>query len=107
MTDREIRFRRNPDYYDPYAVLVEAYEVKFRDSPDAIWEDFKTGSLDLFEIPPNLLAEYDQFLQSAPYQEQANKDWPSNDSIILREAIVISDGMKRVLFLRAERCAKL
>lgn len=70
MTDREIRFRRNSDYYEPYAVLVDAYEIKFRDSPDAIWEDFKMGSLDLFDVPPNLLAEFDQFLQSAPYQSQ-------------------------------------
>lgn len=73
LTEREIRFRRNPEYFDPYAVLVDAYEVKFRDSPDAIWEEFKTGSLDLIEIPPNLLAELDQFLQSLPYQNQSEQ----------------------------------
>lgn len=73
MTDREIRFHRNPDFYDPYAVLVDAYEVKFRDSPDAIWEDFKSGSLDLFTVPANLLAELDRFLQSSPYQKQAQQ----------------------------------
>lgn len=73
MTDREIRFRRNPDFYEPLAVLVESYDVKFRDSPDVIWEDFKLGSLDLFTIPPNLLAELDRFLQSAPYQKQAQE----------------------------------
>lgn len=70
MSDREIRFKRNPDFYDPLAVLVDAYEIKFRSSLDAIWEDFKMGSLDLFILPPNLLAELDQFLQSAPYQKQ-------------------------------------
>lgn len=70
MTDREIRFRRNPDYFQQEAVLVQGYEVKFRASPDLIWEDFKTESIDLFDVPPNLLAEYDLFLQSAPYQEQ-------------------------------------
>lgn len=73
MTDREIRFRRNPDHYDPYAVLVNAYEEKFRSSPDAIWEDFKMGSLDLLTMPPNLLTELDQFLQSDPYQKQASQ----------------------------------
>ena len=73
MTDREIRFRRNSDFYDPLAVLVNAYEIKFRDSPDLIWEEFKTGSLDLFEVPPNLLAELDLFLQSEPYQKQAQR----------------------------------
>lgn len=70
MTDREIRFRRNPDFFNHEAALTETYEVKFRDSPDLIWEDFKTGSLDLFEVPPNLIAEFDRFLLSAPYQEQ-------------------------------------
>jgi peptide/nickel transport system substrate-binding protein len=73
MTDRAISFRRNPDFYDPLAALAEAFEIKFRDSPDSIWEDFKTGSLDLFEIPPNLLAEFDQFLQSEPYRQQAEQ----------------------------------
>jgi peptide/nickel transport system substrate-binding protein len=73
MTDREIRFRRNPDFYDPYAVLVDAFEVKFRGSPNTIWEDFKTGAIDLFEVPPNQLAELDQFLLSEPYQQQAQR----------------------------------
>lgn len=73
MTDREIRFRRNPDFYNFYAVLVEAYEIKFRDSPDAIWEDFKSGSIDYFAVPPNLLAELDLFLKSAPYQKQSQQ----------------------------------
>lgn len=73
-TDREIRFKRNSDYFNREAVLVDAYEVKFRDSPDVIWEDFKSGSLDLFEIPPNLLAEYSRFLQSAPYQKQKQQN---------------------------------
>lgn len=70
MTDREIRFRRVSDFYEPYAVLVDKYEVKFRDTPESIWEEFKTGSLDLFEVPPNLLPEFEQFLQSEPYQQQ-------------------------------------
>ena len=72
-TDREIRFKRNPDYHDPYAVLVDAYEIKFRDSSDSIWEDFRMGSLDLFQVPPELLANLDQFLHSAPYQEQVQE----------------------------------
>lgn len=70
MTDREIRFKRNPDYYVSNAVLVEGYEIKFKDSPDSIWEEFKSGSIDLFQIPPNQLAELGRFLKSAPYQQQ-------------------------------------
>jgi peptide/nickel transport system substrate-binding protein len=73
MTEREIRFKRNPDFFDPYAVLVEAYEVKFKDSPDGMWADFKLGNLDLYEVLSNQLAELDQFLQSAPYQKQVSE----------------------------------
>lgn len=70
MTEREIRFKRNPDHYDRYSVLVEAFEIKFKSSPDAIWEEFKSGTLDLNQLPPNQLAEAERFLQSEPYLEQ-------------------------------------
>jgi peptide/nickel transport system substrate-binding protein len=71
MTDQEIHFRRNPNYFNPLTVLVEGLEIKFKDSPDIIWEQFKSGALDLFIIAPNQLAELDRFLESAPYQQQA------------------------------------
>lgn len=73
MTDRLIRFKRNPDYYIPHAVLVDEMEIEFKDSPDAIWEAFKAGTIDSFLISPNQLAELDRFLQSAPYKEQEKK----------------------------------
>jgi peptide/nickel transport system substrate-binding protein len=73
LTEREIRFKRNADYYMPYAALSEGYEIKFKDSPDAIWEEFKSGALDLFEVPPNQLAEMERFLKGAPYQIQKQK----------------------------------
>jgi peptide/nickel transport system substrate-binding protein len=70
LTDREIRFRRNALFYEPNAVLVNALEIRFKDSSDTIWEDFKAGTLDLFSVPPNQLAELERFLQSAPYNRQ-------------------------------------
>ncbi|MCE2982318.1 MAG: ABC transporter substrate-binding protein [Parachlamydia sp.] len=70
MTEREIRFKRNPDYFEPLAALTEAIEIKFKDSPDGIWEEFKSGSLDLFTVPPNQLAELDRFLKGKPYKKQ-------------------------------------
>ena len=73
LSEREIRFKRNPDFFEPYAALAEEYEVQFRDSPDAIWQEFKTGTLDLFTLPPNLLSELELFLQSYPYQLQAKE----------------------------------
>lgn len=73
LTDQEIRFRRNPDYYNPYAVLVEGYEIQFRNSPEAIWAEFKTGALDLVNLPPNLFIELNQYLLSSSYQKQSQQ----------------------------------
>lgn len=70
MTDRQIRFRRNPDYYSPYEVLVEASEVQFKDSFDNIWTEFKINNLETYELRPDQLMEYENFLKSPPYQEQ-------------------------------------
>jgi peptide/nickel transport system substrate-binding protein len=63
LTDRQIRFRRNPNYFLPQAVLVEAMEVTFKNSPDEIWQEFKSGSLDTFQAPPNQLAEVERFIE--------------------------------------------
>lgn len=72
MTDWEIKFIRNPDFYNPYAALAESMEFKFKNSPDAIWEEFKLGNLDSYEILPQQLAELDRFLASQPYKSQAD-----------------------------------
>jgi peptide/nickel transport system substrate-binding protein len=73
MTEREIRFKRNPDYFNPYAALAERIEVQFKDSPDGIWEQFKSGALDSFQVPPNQMSELDRFLDSLPYKKQKQK----------------------------------
>lgn len=73
MTEREIRFKRNKDFYNPYAVLVDALEMQFKDSWDNIWSDFKQEGLDDFVVPPNLMSELDRFLRSAPYRQQAKQ----------------------------------
>lgn len=74
MTDNEIRFKRNPQFFDRTAVLFDSFVVSFRNSPDAIWEEFKTGSLDRFDVPPNLLGEYERFLSSSPYLKQKEQN---------------------------------
>ena len=73
MTDRQISFRRNPDYYFPLAVLADAMIIDFKDSTDSIWQDFKADKIDYYSIPPNQLLELDQFKKSEFYQSQAKK----------------------------------
>lgn len=72
-TDREIRFKRNEDYYFPYAVLVDAMSVQFKESPDSIWQDFKENKLDTYNIQPEQLIELQNFMSSSDYQKQAEQ----------------------------------
>ena len=70
MSDRQIRFRRNPDHFFPLDVLVESQEVQFKNSPDSIWQDFKSGKLDTYSVRPDQLMELKDFLKSDVYQTQ-------------------------------------
>lgn len=102
MTDRQIRFKRNPNYFSPYVVLAEALEIDFKNSDDGIWDDFKAGSLDLFYLPPNQLSDLDRFLSSPLYEEQKEKD-PERYSInrlnyISRSYEYIGWNQKKVFF---------
>lgn len=72
-TDEMIRFRRNPDFYNPLAVLLERQEVWFRQTPESIWNDFKAGKLDLYALQPDQEVELTEFLESEAYQEQKEK----------------------------------
>lgn len=74
-SDNEVRFRRNPDYFDPHAALTDAITVRFRESPDAIWQDFKAGNIDTWtsEMVPEKLIELPEFMASAAYQQQADR----------------------------------
>ena len=75
MTDRQINFKRNPDYYFPYAALAEGIEIVFRDSPDAIWQDFEADKIDSYSLQPDQLLEMENFLHSKPYEEQSAKGY--------------------------------
>lgn len=70
MNEEGISFKRNPNYHDSYAVLVEGIKYIFKESFDAVWQDFKTGKIDLCTLSPNQLIELDGFLKSADYQQQ-------------------------------------
>ncbi len=73
MTDEGIYLKRNPDYYEPYAVLLEGASYKFKESFDALWQDFKVGNIDFCSLSPSQLAECENFLQSSEYKEQESK----------------------------------
>lgn len=70
MTERQIKFKRNPDFYFPDAALTKAIEVDFKDSPANVWQAFKNGQLDSYSLLPTQLNEYDDFMKSDVYQKQ-------------------------------------
>lgn len=75
MTERSIAFDRNPDYFDPMAALNEKMEIVFRETTEAMWQDFKAGSLDTYGIRPNKLGELKDFLGDPVYIKQKEKGW--------------------------------
>jgi len=70
MTDEGVSFKRNPHYFDPNSALVEGVKISFKESLDAIWQDFKAGKVDLCILSPNQLGELETFLKSAEYRSQ-------------------------------------
>jgi len=75
VSEDEMRFRRNPDHFEPHAALTEATVVRFRDAADALWQDFKAGNIDWWssESVPDKLLELPTFLTSQMYEQQAEK----------------------------------
>lgn len=73
MTDHEIRFKRNADHYDPLAVLVEGSVELFKETPDAVWQDFKGDKLDIYALQPEQQIELSNFLSSSSYMQQKKK----------------------------------
>lgn len=73
MTERQITFKRNPNYYARYEALADAMQVAFKDSPDAVWQDFKANKIDTYDLQPDQLIEIETFLHSPGYKEQEAK----------------------------------
>lgn len=75
MSDRQIQFVRNPDFYFPLAALTAAIDVDFKDAPDNVWQEFKSNRLDSYSLQPDQLMELQRFLKSDIYLEQARKGY--------------------------------
>lgn len=73
MDDEKIIFIRNSNFYDPYAALVEKRYIYLKDSADSIFQDFKSGKLDMISLQPAHVENLERFMQSAAYQEQKRK----------------------------------
>ncbi len=72
MTDRQISFRRNPNFYNPLAALTEFKVYEFKQAIESLWQDFKSNNIDSHTILPDQLIEYENFLKSDQYKAQKN-----------------------------------
>lgn len=72
--ERQIKFKRNPDFYSPLAALSTAMEIDFKASPDNVWQSFKSNQIDTYLLPPEQHIELADFLKSDQYQKQKNSD---------------------------------
>lgn len=98
-TDRQIRFKRNPDFYFPYEVLVEASEIHFKESPDGIWQDFKENKLDSYNIQPEQLIEFENFIHSKEYAQQVKQGAAIHQlDYVMRRFAYIGWNEERALF---------
>lgn len=71
MSDSQIAFERNKQFYLPLEVLVQGSEIQFKDSTDAVWQEFKANKYELYHLQPDKVLELEQFLQTDMYKKQA------------------------------------
>lgn len=70
MDDEKIIFTRNPHHYDPSEALVEKRYIYIKESSDALFQDFKSGKLDITYLPPNQADNLASFMKTAAYKNQ-------------------------------------
>jgi peptide/nickel transport system substrate-binding protein len=100
-SDREMTFRRNPDHFEPFAALTDSMQILFRESPAAIWQDFKGGEIDTWDLAtnPDKLVELEEFLDSPSYRIQEEKGAPiQRIDYLSRTYSYIGWNMARPLF---------
>ena len=73
LSDTQISFKRNKEFYLPYEVLAAATETQFRDTMEAVWQDFKSNKIDTYTLQPDKVLELEQFLKTPTYLEQVKQ----------------------------------
>lgn len=70
LTERQISFKRNPNFYNPLAALTATRVYEFKQAMESVWQDFKSNNIDSYTLQPDQLLEYENFLKSDQYQAQ-------------------------------------
>lgn len=72
-SERQIQFKRNSNFFNPFAALAAVKVFEFKQSPESIWQDFKSDNLDSYAIQPDQLVELEKFLKTDLYKNQLEK----------------------------------
>lgn len=70
MNERQIKFKRNPDFYFSDSALTQGITVDFKDSPENVWQAFKNNQLQSYNLQPDQMADYKRFMASDAYKQQ-------------------------------------
>ncbi|HRD55917.1 MAG TPA: ABC transporter substrate-binding protein, partial [Parachlamydiaceae bacterium] len=98
-SDRQIQFKRNPNFYNPLAALVAVKVFEFKQSSENIWQDFKSDNLDSYGIQPDQLVELEKFLKSDLYAKQLAKgDGIERLDYVARRYVNIQWNLERPFF---------
>ncbi len=98
-SEKMIRLKRNPEFFNRYAALVEEIQMHIKDSPDAIWQDFKAGKIDTYELRPDQLIELDEFLHSDAYAKQKTEQLTIQRlDYVNRAYVYVGWNMQKALF---------
>lgn len=86
LTERQISFKRNPEYYFPLMALADGMIVAIKDNADSIWQDFQNSGLDTYALQPDKKMELKQFLKGSVYKQQ------ENEGLKIKELTYLSRG---------------
>jgi len=70
MTEREIVFVRNEDYFNSLEALAQKRIISFKETPDALWQLFKSNKIDTYLLQPEQRTEFSRFQNSKAYLDQ-------------------------------------
>lgn len=73
LTDRQIKFKKNPNFYATNDALAEGMVYEFKNAPETIWQDFKIDRLDSYALQPDQLIDWETFKNSETYQKQVKE----------------------------------
>lgn len=71
MTERQLNFKRNKQYFEKNAALSASIEYDIKESVDNAWQQFKNNHLDMFSMQPDQIGEFNDFLKTPAYAQQA------------------------------------